>query len=39
MSYNRMCVKDWPSHDIAIAKMIWCMAYTRGFVGGLYMAQ
>ena len=21
---------DWPLHDIAIANIVWCMAYTRG---------
>jgi len=24
----------WPLHNIAIANLVWCMAYTKGSVGG-----
>ena len=26
-------------HDIAIANIVWCMAYTRGVGGASYIAQ
>ena len=29
----------WPLHDIAIANIVWCMAYIRGSGWGLYVAQ
>jgi len=29
----------WPLHDIAIADIVWCMAYTRVRWGGAYVAQ
>jgi len=34
-------VTSWPSHDIAMTNIVWCMAYTRGVVGGggSYIAQ
>ena len=25
----------WPSHDIAITNIVWCMAYKRGVGGGV----
>jgi len=25
---------DWPSHDITITNIVWCMAYTGGVGGG-----
>jgi len=28
---------DWPLHDIAVANVVWCMAYTRGFGWGSYI--
>jgi len=33
------CARDWPLHDIAIANIEWCMAYTRGVGRGSYIAQ
>jgi len=32
-------VSHWPLHDIAIANIVWCMAYNRGAVGGLHIAH
>ena len=26
--------QGWPSHDIAITNIVWCMAYKRGVGGG-----
>ena len=29
----------WPSHDVVIANIVWCMAYTRGLGGGAYITK
>jgi len=34
-----MWVGVWPVYDIAIANIVWCMAYTREVEGGSYIAQ
>jgi len=32
-------VEIWPLHDIAIANIVWCIAYKRGVrTGGVYCA-
>jgi len=35
----RRCVVSWPLHDIAIANIVWCMAYKRRVGGGAYIAK
>jgi len=32
-------ITPWPLHDIAIANIVWSMAYKRGVGGGAYIAQ
>ena len=27
--------EPWPLHDIAVANIVWCMAYTREVGGGI----
>ena len=29
----------WLFHEITIANIVWCMAYTRGVGGELYISQ
>ena len=29
----------WPLHDIFIAKIVWCMTYTREIEGVFYITQ
>jgi len=37
---NRVsCRWSWPSHDIATANIVWCMAYTRGVGWWSYIAR
>ena len=32
-------VRGWPSRNIAITNVVWCVAYKRGVGGGAYIAQ
>jgi len=29
MAPTHDCIKGWPLQDIVIAKIVWCIAYTR----------
>jgi len=39
MHANSHPIPIWPLHDIAMANIVWRMAYTRGVGGRSYIAQ